>query len=247
MHIDKRRNYYLVVDVETANTLGQPLVYDLGFAIMDTRGEIYESYSYAIRDIFFDEKKIFHNWRMMKSAYYSEKLPVYYEGIFGDVKEWEVKSIYYARKVIENLILKYNVKAICAYNASFDVKALTNTIKYVSKSELAEFFPKDIQVYDIWHMACQTIAMKVGYAKFCYENELYSDAGNCRTNAETMYAYLIDSPTFEESHTGLADVLIECKIMASVLKMHKSYEKGIKAFPWRIPQEHYQSVVSRYY
>ena len=58
--MDKRRKYFLVVDVETANSTEQALTYDIGFAVCDKQGRVYESRSYAVSDIFFDEKKIYH-------------------------------------------------------------------------------------------------------------------------------------------------------------------------------------------
>ena len=53
--MDRRKKYYLVVDVETANSTQEALVYDLGFAICDKKGNIYVEKSYVITDIFFDE------------------------------------------------------------------------------------------------------------------------------------------------------------------------------------------------
>ena len=35
MKIDRRKKYYMVLDVETANTLSKPLCYDIGFLICD--------------------------------------------------------------------------------------------------------------------------------------------------------------------------------------------------------------------
>ena len=54
--MDKRKKYYLVVDVETANSTEQALVYDLGFSVCDKQGRVYEQRSYIISDVFFDEK-----------------------------------------------------------------------------------------------------------------------------------------------------------------------------------------------
>lgn len=241
MKIDKRRNYYLVIDTETANTIGQPLAYDIGFAIMDTQGRIYKKWSYVTQEIFFDEKKIYGNPKMMNSAYYHEKLPRYYKGIF-ETKEWECKSIYYIRKVVENACKEFNVKGICAYNVNFDTKALRNTIRYITKSETAEFFPTDIEIIDIWTLACNSIAMRDEYLKFCLENHLYSEANNCKTSAETVWAYLNNNAEFEESHTGLADVLIECGILAECLKK-RNLDKTIVAMPWKIPQDAFKKLL----
>lgn len=231
MRIDRRRNYYMVLDVETANTIGQPLVYDIGFAIVDTQGRIYKSWSYLVQEIFFDEKKIYHNPRMMRSAYYAEKLPQYYKGLF-ETHEWDCKPLRYIMKVVENECERWNVKAICAYNASFDTKALKNTIRYVTKSENDEFFPQ-IDFYDIWNMACETIGQTKEYSQFCLDNGFYSEANNAQTSAEIMFRFLNGSLDFEEAHTGLADVLIESAIMAECLKSKKKYNRGIEPMPWK--------------
>lgn len=239
--VDRRRNYYMVIDVETANGLGQPMVYDIGFAVMDTQGRIYEKRSYVVQEIFFDEKKIYYNHKMMGSAYYADKLPQYYKGIF-ETHDWECKPMRYIQKVIESMCEHYNVKAICAYNAQFDTRALRATVRYVTKSETAEFLP-NYPIHDIWVMACQTIGQQTEYARFCYENQLYSKANNCLTKAETMWAYLTDDASFEEEHTGLADVLIECAIMAKALEYRKPIRKEIEPMPWKLAQPNFHKYL----
>lgn len=55
MKIDKRKNYILVLDVETAGDVEKnPLCYDIGFVVADKQGNIYEQFSYAIEEIFDD-------------------------------------------------------------------------------------------------------------------------------------------------------------------------------------------------
>ena len=80
--IDHRKHYVLVVDTETANTLvtedgkmdmSNVLVYDCGWAVVDTKGTIYETASYVNRDIFCDERDL------MRTAYYNWKIPRYVE------------------------------------------------------------------------------------------------------------------------------------------------------------------------
>ncbi len=177
-----------------------------------------------------------NNPRMMGTAYYAEKLPQYYKGIF-ETGEWICKPLAYIKKVIANECEKWNVKAICAYNAQFDTRALRNTVRYVTKSDTQEFLP-NLDIYCIWHMACQTIANTLKYAQFCKENGFYS-----QTSAEIVHRYLTDTLDFEESHTGLADVLIEAEIMGKCLKSHKKIDRHIKAMPWKIPQEKFHKVL----
>ena len=46
--IDKRKNYYMVFDTETSNSLDDPIMYDLGGAIIDKKGQVYETFSFII-------------------------------------------------------------------------------------------------------------------------------------------------------------------------------------------------------
>ena len=57
MKVDKRKKYIMVLDVETTNNnmeskFNDGLVYDIGFVIMDKKGNIYAKRSFAIKEIF---------------------------------------------------------------------------------------------------------------------------------------------------------------------------------------------------
>lgn len=222
------KDYYLVLDVETANSTDDPLVYDLGFAVCDPKGNIYEAESYVVSDIFYKETEL------MQTAYYHEKLPKYYEGI--KEKAFKVINFYTAKKRIADLIEKYNIKAVCAYNASFDTKALNTTQRYLTNSKYRYFLPYGTEVYCIWHMACQVICTQKRYIKFCLDNGFVSESGNIKTSAETVFAYMTKNEKYEECHTGLQDVLIETQIMAKCFAQHKKMNKKINRLCWRIPQ-----------
>ena len=222
------KDYYLVLDVETANSTDDPLVYDLGFAVCDRKGNIYEAESYVVSDIFYKETEL------MQTAYYHEKLPKYYKGI--KEKAFKVINFYMAKKRIADLIEKYNIKAVCAYNASFDTKALNTTQRYLTNSKYRYFLPYGTEVYCIWHMACQVICTQKRYIKFCLDNGFVSESGNIKTNAETVFAYMTKNEKYEECHTGLQDVLIETQIMAKCFAQHKKMNKKINRLCWRIPQ-----------
>ena len=223
-----KKDYYLVLDVETANSTDDPLVYDLGFAVCDRKGNIYEAESYVVSDIFYKETEL------MQTAYYHEKLPKYYEGIRE--KAFKVINFYMAKKRIADLIEKYNIKAVCAYNASFDTKALNTTQRYLTNSKYRYFLPYGTEVYCIWHMACQVICTQKRYIKFCLDNGFVSESGNIKTSAETVFAYMTKNEKYEECHTGLQDVLIETQIMAKCFAQHKKMNKKINRLCWRIPQ-----------
>lgn len=227
MKIDKRKKYVMVLDVETANTTdskhNDSLVYDIGFTIIDKKGNIYAERSFCIKEIF--------DWvELMQSAYYAEKRPIYYDKMRN--KEMEKVTIWEARKRIQKAIEFFNIKEIYAYNASFDYTTLNNTVRYLSGSGCRWFFPYGTQICDIWHIACQVLGTQKTFQKENIRNE----KGNLLTNAERMYAYMIQDLDFEESHTGLEDAKIESQILARCLRTHKSIDKKINRACWKIPQ-----------
>ena len=137
----------------------------------------------------------------------------------------------------------YNTNIVCAYNCFFDRNALTTTVRFISKSAVRWFFPYGTEFYCIWHMACQTICQQKSYLRFCLENGFYSESGNCKTSAEIVWAYLTQTPEFEEKHTGLEDVKIEIEIMAHCFRQHKSMDRGINRLCWRLPQSEFKALL----
>lgn len=230
--MDKRITYYLILDVETANTIDQPLVYDLGGVVADKYGRIYETFSFVIRDIFVYEREL------MKSAYYADKIPQYSADIRAGKRL--MTSFYNARKYVLDLMKQYNIDTVCAYNAHFDRNALDTTQRWLTKSKYRFFFPYGTEFHCIWNMACQTICQQKTYGEFCEKHNLTSNrkgepnAKNYSTSAETVYKYLTRNPDFEEEHKGYDDVLIETEIMKRCYATHKAMPdgKGIKRNCW---------------
>lgn len=223
-----KKHLYLVIDIETANHANDALAYDVGIAVVDRYGNIYATYSFVCYDIFELEKEL------MDSAYYARKIPEYYVGLANG--ERTMATLYEIREVIHSLCAEYDIKAILAYNAHFDMSGLNRTQRYVTKSKYRYFFPYGIPVHCIWHMACQTICSQKKYYNFCIENDFVSNSGNIKTSAECVYAFLTNNPNFEEEHKGLEDVLIEAEIFAECIKKHKKMNRNINRACWRIPQ-----------
>jgi hypothetical protein len=234
--IDKRIHYYLVLDVETANGLDDPLVYDIGGVITDKQGRIYEAFSFVIRDIFIYERFL------METAYYANKVPDYIQDLENDNRV--LIDFYNARKYILALMEKYNITDVAAYNAYFDQTALNKTQRWLTKSKYRYFFPYGTNFICIWNMACQTLCQRKTYKEFCEKNQLFSGNGhgtdkkarNISTSAENVYRYLILNPNYQEEHKGLDDVLIETEIMKRCFSSHKAmpYGKGIKRNCWML-------------
>ncbi len=228
--IDNRRHYFLCIDTETANShnakncMEDALPYDIGFAVQDTHGTIYETHSYVNSDIFYDEAE------MMKSAYYAKKLPRYHEEIACGIRKvantWEIR-----RKMLE-VMERYNIKEVVAHNARFDYTVLNNLVKFISGSRVRNWFPFGmVEWWDSLAMARSVMLKMPTYQKFCIE-ELGLESANAK--AETLYRFIIKDPDFIESHTALEDVLIESQIVAYCYRQHKEMKK--KLFTKELPE-----------
>ena len=219
MNIDKRRNYYLTIDTETANTIEDPMMYDLGGAIHDKNGRVYETFSFVIYDVFCADRELFN------TAYYAEKRPMYEAQIANGTRK--IVSIYTARKYVADLCKKYNVKAIIAHNARFDYRSTNYTLRYVTKSKSRYFLPYGIPMWDTLKMAQDTICKQPTYQKWCNVNGYCMKNGKPRATAEILYRYITQNTDFIEDHTGLEDVLIEKEIFVRCMAQHKKMRKNV--------------------
>ena len=215
--IDHRISYFMVLDTETANTLDDALVYDLGYAIIDKRGKVYETASFVNTDIFLDMKDI------MESAYYAEKIPNYYKDLWDGTRT--PSTTLGIRRAIYNACEKWNVKAISAHNARFDHRAVNTTIRYITKSKLRYFLPYGIPIFDTLKMARSVILKMPTYSAFCEEYGYYTANGQKKATAEILYRFISGNVEFIESHTGLEDVMIEKEIFAYCYRQKKSMKK----------------------
>lgn len=268
-----RKNYYLVLDTETATlpqaksfdenalkkiVIAKPLVYNIGWVIIDRQGEIYEQRDYIVNETFFVPQ-------IFNTAYYKEKRPLYIQRM----KEGEVVADTWDNIINEllNTLHYYNIKAVTAYNAAFDYKkAIPFTERYI-KAIYSDYYPQweekqiqsmkniangkpqqknidylnpfftlrneDFPIVDIWQEACDNIATLKKYKDFCLKHGKVSQSGlYFSTNAETMSAFLRDNPNFIEEHTALQDCFIEAEILSRILK-RKKVEPSIANFPFR--------------
>jgi len=223
---DKRKTYFMVLDVETANTVEDPLVYDIGYIIGDKRGNIVEKASFAIWEIFEKEPEL------MNTAYYAEKLPQYYDEIArGERKVVPIKA---AWNRIRQDIEKYKVKKVFAYNAFFDRSALNRTLRYITKSQYRWFMPYGTEFHCIWNAACTSIFQTPTFKRMARKNSWYSKSGKYfLTNAETAYRFLTNKHQFVEAHKGIDDVLIEYYILLRILKRKKKIDTSINRLCWQ--------------
>lgn len=273
---DRRRKYFLVLDCETATlpiasdydgpqrkniSIAKPLIYDLGWTVIDKNGNVYARKNFLISEIF-SVPSIF------ETAYYTAKRPLYIEKLNrGEIILTDWKT------AVADLVEDMNVvEAVGAYNAIFDFKkAIPFTELYINmlysadfnnwmeeqaticdniarnrrreKKENARGFEGDIfrfrgQVYrlfDLWGLSCRHIINNDYYKNVCVANDWQTESGKYfKTSAETTYRFVKGENTFEESHTALDDADIESEIFHLIVKKTKGkFEMGIDFFPFQ--------------
>lgn len=272
--LDRRKKYYLILDCETATlpyasnfeseerkriAIAKPLIYDLGWQIIDRTGKVYSRKSYIITEIF-SVPSVFN------TAYYSSKRPIYLERL----KNGETILTNWNTAVADLINDMDKVESVGAYNSMFDFKkAIPFTELYIEKlysqdfyewetaqneicSEIAEnhhrpstkgfekdlfrFRGKEYALFDVWGLSCQHILNNDEYKQTCIENEWQTESGKYfKTSAETCYRFFKGNNEFEESHTAIDDSIIESEIFSEILKRTKNkFEIGIIYFPFRI-------------
>lgn len=273
--IDRRRKYYLILDCETATlpyannfsgmvkqkiSIAKPLIYDLGWKVIDRQGRVYSKKSYLITEIF-SVPQVFN------TAYYCEKRPIYIDRL----KKNETMLINWETAIAE---LEYDLsytECVGAYNSMFDFKkAIKFTEEYINAlysdnyyewenrqnnicdyivnnprkhKDETDFDPmnfnfrgKDYPLFDIWALSCIHLLDNDEYRQKCIEQEwLTASRKYYKTSAETAYRFLFNNDEFIESHTAIDDVEIECEIFQRILAKTKfKFEMGIIYFPFKI-------------
>lgn len=267
-----KKKWYLVLDTETATlpfsdsiaenakekqriAIAKPLVYDIGYVIVDRNGNIKVSRNFLIQETFFVPN-------VFNTAYYKSKRPMYMEKLQKgeiEVATWE--------QAIATLIQDLeDVDLICAYNATFDFKkAIPFTERYIkalysdcyneweqeqykkclaiakgndnSKNEkflnpTFELRNREYPLIDLWGLACERLINTKSYKDFCFENQLFTNSGTYfKTSAETVFQYVTGNTEFIEEHTALADAQIESDILVKCLRKGK-IEPKIESFPF---------------
>lgn len=225
----KSNKYFIGIDTETTNALidekdaldlSQSLCYDIGWAVLNKKGKIYEKKSFVVAEIFLDKA-------LMKDALFFEKVPTYWK----EIKEGK-RTLAPITKIWKAFCVdrkKWNCKVVFAHNAFFDYRALNNTLRFVTGSKHRFFFPYRLEIWDTLKMARDTIGKEENYSEFCQKNNYLTKhkTPQNRLTAEILFRYLSGDNGFIESHTGLEDVEIESKIFAYCMGLNKKMRKTL--------------------
>lgn len=271
--MSRQARKYLILDTETATlpfidgmvkssiekrklAIAKPLVYDIGWKIVDRNGKIYSEHSYLVNETFAVPS-------IFDTAYYKEKRPIYLEKLNN--KETSIKSWY---EIMEILTIDLeSCDFVGAFNSMFDFKkAIPFTERYINalysptyfnwefgqkkscerilagcKSKNEEwdgnnfnFRGVDYPLIDLWGIACEMLINTQTYKRRCLQYEMITESGQFfKSSAETTFRYLCDKYDFEELHMAIDDVNIECEILFKALKKGKITE-GLQYFPFQM-------------
>lgn len=196
----------MIVDVE-ALSLQKPIIYDIGYTILELRNEKENAIlDYGSKII----KQVYDNAILFNSAYYKSKRKLYVKALKGKV----AKRVYFgnALRTIKALIKKHNISRVFAYNAEFDEKAFIYSSKFFEKENPFT----NLQWIDIMALANKYIHNTEDFKKWALENGFTSPKGYLKTSAEITYKYLFGKD-FKEDHLGLNDALLETDIVNRML------------------------------
>ena len=217
----------MVFDTETTS-LEKPFVYNIGYTIYDTENDVI----LAKKDFVIEQ--IWHNLPLFSSAYYADKRPIYVNRM--KAKKVQLRKFGQVTQEMIRDINNYNIVGGFAYNAPFDEKVFNfncDWFKCVNPFE-------GLAVYDIRGHVHNKIAFTEDFQRFCDENQLYTEAGNYSTTAETLFKYFSKKIDFVEEHTALSDSLIETEILKQCVKFGAEYCKEYtvyKSVPRKVDKE----------
>ena len=206
------QNNILIIDTETTGDFTSPLIYDIGWVVLDKELNITVQREYLVQEVF-------NNTFLMDSAYYASK-----KGMYEDrVRRYDiqVKPLQHIIKVL--LKDMRQTKVFSAYNVAFDYKAISSTIKLVA-SQLTDKWYKAInrkELLCIMKLAADTLLNSEDYIEVALTKGWFTAKGNLKSSAEVAYRYLTKDYDFIEKHTALADVLIEKDILKHCLRNYK--------------------------
>lgn len=197
--------FVMVFDTETTS-LDKPFCYDVGYFIIDT--ETFE----AAKDAHYVIEQNWHNLPLFESAYYKDKRPQYVSLMRtrnATMKKWG----YVMQDMIRD-IEKYEITDAYAYNSDFDEKVFNFNCEWFKTINPFD----NVAIHDIWGYASQFITFRQEYKDFCEKYELFTDSGNYKGSAESVYQFLTNNPEFVEAHMGLYDSEIEASILVMCVR-----------------------------
>lgn len=232
------KKLFLVADGESTGLGGRAYLFDFAYTIA-TRKDVLIERSFLVREILCNPSIMLRayfneSWRaMMGAKMFTDYIPM--------IANREAR-LYPWREIVETLrddMQTFGVDVFSAYNLRFDMGALSNTHALLGHTD--KILPYRPDLLCLWEFACNTLCNTPTYHRVAHDmgnaSGWITDAGNVRTNAEKVYAYLTQRLDFVEAHTALADAQIETEILQRLLSRKKKIPYNVlDHMPWRKAQ-----------
>lgn len=207
------KTMYLTLDTETFGGASHPKgIYDIGGVIHDRDGVVATTFNFIIGE---------HYEQIRIDSYAKRNFRKYFLKIYDEhtpIIATEAEAI----QKVKELCDFYNVRYVMAFNTGFDY----------CKTACHELL-EGREFIDIYLMANQIFGTRPSYVNFCRSNNLKSGSGkSIATSAQSYYAFLTNTPGYQEEHMALADSLIELEIFKRCVKAHKAYTKNCHFFDY---------------
>lgn len=221
-----KQKVFFIFDTETQG-VEKKLVYDIGWNIVNRRGEILHSDNYLVREIVTDAG-------IMSDAFYHRKIYTDYLTMLDNSEESMIKPWAFIASQIRADVKQFGVNVFSAYNLGFDADAMRQTAAHCNAGYTLENKP---EILDLWLFACLNLFTQKDYKRIADALGWRSDAGNYRTTAEHAYRYITGNWNFAESHTALDDANIETDIFADLMRNKRKIPYNVlNPHPWRLAQ-----------
>lgn len=201
---------YLVLDTETVADARVP--YDVGWILVDRAGNVLMRYNAWVAEILQNETL---RYLVKKDSFAKRKAAFYLDAETAPLETFED-----IKQKTTQIIRDFNATVV-AYNAAFDIKVLDNYSKVLTGES---FFTEDVEIWDLWNMALNTICDSSNYVRWCIDAGFITEKGNISCSAEAVYSYLSQDGDFVEDHTALSDCEIEAQILQAVFKRKQKLE-----------------------
>ena len=207
------RKIFAVLDIETLTDAR--LAFDIAWIVYDSKGNELERSNFLVGEIV---DTPFAKILIQRDSFMKNKSQFYMNNNSFDIASLDVIS-----DCFNSLAETYNAQLVmCAYNAKFDYTVLNDNMQAYYGYD---FFNDGVEVVDIMTMALATICDTNKYVRWCQLNNMVTEKGNIKTNAETVYAYLTRDSDFIEAHHALQDCEIEAEILFKARKYRKKHHK----------------------
>lgn len=205
--ISRGRCFYgLWLDTETCND--EKMIFDFSIKLINLKnGSIKEQHSFIIEDTYKTKKIINGKYSKKKRKDYPKMLK---SGAYKLITRKELVNF------LNELFTTYKISLVGAYNITFDIQALYNTLTYtnnrmkyfkepiIESLEEVEFFKADM--LDLWSYSSIIFSSKEYKKWYIAKGYKLTPKGYMKTGVEMLSRFLKENTSFAEAHRGQEDL-----------------------------------------